>query len=218
MIMVFLVAGFGVAISRPAAAEQTFMDHCLDSYLQKKECPADICQLRCIHDTPDCVKMCLPKECPKIDVAHCPGKYCEVMTDCSDQKICHYQMMGEKPECGDLAYAGQDVECCDGFVKRCGVEFLDGRCDMEGKNSVYNIPICIPCGDGICGQFEDRCNCPEDCKSQLKEPPKLIIPPGVVKQDNVRQPAKNMTEPFSEMKENAEPAPPKWKIIEIHKK
>ena len=101
--MVFLVAGFGVAISRPAAAEQTFMDHCLDSYLQKKECPADICQLRCIHDTPDCVKMCLPKECPKIDVAHCPGKYCEVMTDCSDQKICHYQMMGEKPESTNIA-------------------------------------------------------------------------------------------------------------------
>lgn len=72
-------------------------------------------------------------------------------------------MAGEKADCGDVAYAGQDVACCEGLVRRCGIEFLDGTCDMEGQDSVYNLPICIPCGDGLCGQFENRCNCPEDC-------------------------------------------------------
>ena len=127
-------------------------------------CPKEICELKCPQVSPNCTQICLPKECTKIKAENCPLEYCAVMTDCSNEKICHYQMMGEKPQCGDLAYAGQDVECCDGFAKRCGVAFLDGTCDMEGKNSIYNIPICVPCGDGICGQFEDRCNCPEDCR------------------------------------------------------
>ena len=170
-----------VCIAPQAASDENFLDHCLDSYLQKKICPDKICELRCLHDTPDCVQMCLPKACPKIKAQDCPPQYCQVMTDCSDEKICHYKMTGGQPECGNLAYAGQDVDCCDGLVKRCGVAFFDGRCDMEGKNSVYNLPICIPCGDGICGQFEDRCNCPEDCQQRLKAPVSLPIPPSVTK-------------------------------------
>ena len=158
-----------------AAAEKSFVGYCLESYLATDVCPEKVCEIKCAtgQDAENCTKGCLPKECPRISAADCPLDYCAVMTDCSDEKICQYQMQGEKPQCGDLAYAGQDVECCDGFVKRCGVEFLDGRCDLEGKNSVYNLPICIPCGDGVCGQFEDRCNCPEDCQRKFKEPAEL---------------------------------------------
>ena len=88
-------------------------------------------------------------------------------------------MYGERAKCGDLAYAGQDVDCCPGLVRRCGVEFFDGSCDMEGKNSIYSLPICVPCGDGVCGNFENRCNCPEDCKNPTLDNPvkKKVIAP-----------------------------------------
>jgi hypothetical protein len=167
-----MVLSIGILFPSHAFAEKTFLDYCLDSYVQKGSCPEKTCDLKCPTDEPGCVKVCLPKECPAIAAQDCPLQYCQVMTDCSNEKICHYKMAGEQPECGDLAYAGQDVECCPGLVKRCGIEFIDGRCDMEGKNSVYNLPICIPCGDGICSQFEDHCNCPEDCLIKEPEAPK----------------------------------------------
>lgn len=169
-IFVTLLAAMLWPVEGLAQNKKPFLDFCLDSYMEKNLCPEKICHLRCPKEEPNCVQICLPKECPAIKAEDCPLEYCQIMTDCAAQKICHYQMAGGLPECGDLAYAGQDVECCQGLVKRCGIEFIDGRCDMEGKNSVYNLPICIPCGDGICGQFEDRCNCPEDCKKDFKKP------------------------------------------------
>ena len=171
LIFVFLS---GIFVCSPASAQEFFLDYCLNSFLREDICPPKICEMKCSADqaaNPDCFIGCLPRECPKIKAEDCPADYCAIMTDCSKKKICHYKMAGEQPACGNLAYAGQDVDCCKGFQRRCGVEFLEGYCDMEGKNSIYNIPICIPCGDGICAQFEDRCNCPEDC---LRETPKKV--------------------------------------------
>src|SRR3989338_4932319 len=136
--IIFSFAASLLNISFPEAADpKAFLDHCLDSYVSTNVCPKEICELKCPQVSPNCTQICLPKECTKIKAENCPLEYCAVMTDCSNEKICHYQMLGEKPECGDLAYAGQDVECCEGLVKRCGVAFLDGNCDMEGKNSIY---------------------------------------------------------------------------------
>lgn len=100
--------------------------------------------------------------CDQIDAKDCPLNRCALMVNCRGQEICHFQMF-DPPECGDLSYAGQDVPCCEGLVRRCGMAFLDDTCDMYGDNSEYNLPICIPCGDGICTNFENICNCPEDC-------------------------------------------------------
>ena len=162
----FSIAGFFLFLccATAFAINQKMLDHCVEEYEKNHVCPPGVCQLRCVGSDEDCsVKLCAPLECPQIPVQYCPEEFCAVMESCSKEKICHYKMSGEPAECGDLAYAGQDVACCKGLVKRCGIEFLDGTCDMEGKNSIFNIPICIPCGDGICGQFETRCNCPEDC-------------------------------------------------------
>jgi len=150
----------------PAYAQTEFLNYCFDSYQHQGKCPENICELTCAKDKKGgaCAsKVCLPVECPKIDADHCPAQFCQKMVNCSDDEICNYPMVGEKAQCGDLAYAGQDVDCCRGLVRRCGIQFIDGSCDMEGKDSVYELPICIPCGDGVCGQFENRCNCPEDC-------------------------------------------------------
>ena len=146
------------------AKTKTFREFCWDTYAQEGKCPADMCHLLkpegAAEDAPG---MCLPVKCTDIPADKCPLDYCVVMENCSKEKICHFPMEGGKPKCGDLAYAGQDVPCCKGLERRCGIEFIDATCDMEGKNSVYSLPICIPCGDGICGNFENRCNCPEDC-------------------------------------------------------
>ncbi|MCK5579714.1 MAG: hypothetical protein KAJ18_00415 [Candidatus Omnitrophica bacterium] len=161
MAVIFVVC---MAAGSAQAEEKTFSRHCADIYQKTKKCPAQICELKCVGEKKeDCLKACEPQKCPDISADECPAEFCVQMIDCSDEKICHYKMVGGVPACGDLAYAGQDVECCEGFVRRCGIEFVDATCDMEGKGSVYNLPICIPCGDGMCGQFENRCNCPEDC-------------------------------------------------------
>lgn len=157
-------------VSQAAWAEnpdENFRKFCEESFSTQGQCPADICRLDCLGGKKEeaCPQVCSPRPCPAIAAEACPKKYCTLMTDCSKEKICHYQMFGERAPCGDLAYAGQDVACCEGLVRRCGVEFFDGSCDMEGENSVYALPICIPCGDSICGNFENRCNCPEDCKN-----------------------------------------------------
>ncbi len=162
IIMVFNLA----LVFLPCARAQTIMmAYCSTIYTEKGECPENICKLSCAgnEDKKDCQPACLPEDCTVITADQCPSQYCVVMDDCAGEKICHYPMGGEPAECGDLAYAGQNVECCEGLVRRCGIEFLEGICEMEGKRSVYNLPICIPCGDGICGQFENRCSCPEDC-------------------------------------------------------
>jgi len=139
--------------------------YCQQQQAASGQCPESICRLlgnpQGTEESPP--QECLAKECPQIIPDDCPEDYCSLMEDCSGQKICHYRMPGDPADCGDAAYAGQDVPCCSGLVRRCGIEFLDGTCDMEGKDSVYNLPICIPCGDGICSNFENRCNCPEDC-------------------------------------------------------
>lgn len=163
----FISVGIVLLVSWPArAGQQEFLEYCYNTYIKTKECPT-LCQLQCADETTgkECqTYWCLPRKCTELSAAECPPTYCSLMTNCSQEKICHYQMEGEKPECGDEAYAGQDVSCCPGLVRRCGYEFADGTCDMEGKNDpVYSLPICVSCGDGLCGQFESYCNCPEDC-------------------------------------------------------
>lgn len=152
-----------------AAGKKTFQEFCAQKYQETGKCPEDVCWEKTVvgADEKDQV-LCLPRECPDIAAAACPQEYCTIMENCSNEKICHYQMEGERAQCGDLAYEGQDVECCPGLIRRCGIEFLDGTCDMEGRGSIYSLPICIPCGDGFCTNFESRCNCPEDCGEPLK--------------------------------------------------
>ncbi|HRZ39847.1 MAG TPA: hypothetical protein P5246_02455 [Candidatus Omnitrophota bacterium] len=143
-------------------AQETAIEFCQRMFQETKECPQHSCEVaKC--DGEGCIAdACAPKPCSSFSVEQCLNEFCEVMTDCSGKKVCgdkHY----DPPQCGKLAYDGQGVLCCEGFVRRCGIEFFDHTCDMLGEYSVYSLPICIPCGDGVCANFENRCNCPEDC-------------------------------------------------------
>ncbi len=151
-------------------AEETFFDLCTKKYLKDSVCPADLCHLACMDgsQTQGCPTACIPLPCDKINKTNCPTQFCTVMMDFSKQKVCQPKMQESSiPECGGLAFNGQNVECCKGLVKRCGFDYLDGTCNMEGKNTAYNLPICIPCGDGVCSNFENHCNCPEDCHKDI---------------------------------------------------
>jgi len=137
-----------------------FEQYCLDMMGTAGGCSSEVCMLKTETLTGEAI--CVPRPCDQILAQDCPLDFCAKMINCRGQEICHFQMF-DPPECGNLSYAGQDVPCCDGLVRRCGVAFLDDTCDMYGDNSEYSLPICIPCGDGFCTNFENVCNCPEDC-------------------------------------------------------
>ena len=166
-------------ISSICFAAGTFDDFCTNSFALTKECSASLCALHCQKKKEGgCSWLCVPKPCEQISVKNCPIDYCIVLQGCGKKDVCYPRPTQDPPACGDLAYPYQDVECCEGLQKRCGVEFFDGSCDMEGKNSQYAVPVCLPCGNGTCNQFEDRCNCPEDCDKKYKPPVKPV-------QDNI---------------------------------
>lgn len=139
---------------------------CNDEFRDNRDCPNDICHLACEGgiDYDGCDLICTPRDCVELDSSFCPKDTCDLLKGCDGVNVCYYKSERQPGSCGDIAYAGDDVACCEGFEKRCGIEFFDGTCDMSGEGSIYGVPICIPCGDGICNQFENRCNCPEDCK------------------------------------------------------
>ena len=139
---------------------------CLSAYEKQGTCPAETCRFVCVEGTfkDGCLLACEPKDCLQLSVENCPLDSCQIMDGCVEkEKVC-YPKIEDPSECGELAYVG-GKDCCEGFVKRCGIEFFDGTCDMVGTNTASSTPICLPCGNGICNQFENRCNCPEDCST-----------------------------------------------------
>lgn len=141
-------------------------ENCYQYYYETNICPKQMCNHHCPGGiyTEECEVICEPKPCFEIGVEHCPESVCQIIEGCEGKDVCFPQNDFAPPACGDLAYAGDDIECCEGLTRRCGVEFFDGTCDMAGRFSIYGVPICVPCGNGVCNQFENACNCPEDCK------------------------------------------------------
>lgn len=153
-----------LSYAKPIAAVDLFA-YCQEEYLTNANCPPAVCRPECQprEEFDDCLMVCLPLDCVEISAKDCPTDVCQLLEGCNGEKVCY--PVGELPEpsCGDLGFTG-NASCCEGLVKRCGLEFLDTSCDMEGEFSIYSVPVCVPCGDGVCTNFENRCNCPEDCK------------------------------------------------------
>ena len=163
---VIFLCVWGLFCARYAYAESEGPDSCDIIFRQTGECATDRCKVQCLKNAKSdayCSLHCLPKICFEFEVKDCPKDHCQVLKGCNQEDACYGLLAVESSNCGGLAYSGQSLECCEGFVKRCGVEFFDGTCDMIGQSSMYVVPICIPCGNGVCEQFENRCNCPEDC-------------------------------------------------------
>lgn len=61
--------------------------------------------------------------------------------------------------------AGESVlvsECCEGLKEIPPIRIYDDECNETGMTGwTY---ICSDCGNNICESWENKCNCPEDCK------------------------------------------------------
>lgn len=55
--------------------------------------------------------------------------------------------------------SGVAVECCEGLVELPIMDWFEDECHL--RIGVY--PICSACGDRACDDWENTCNCPEDC-------------------------------------------------------
>jgi len=77
---------------------------------------------------------------------------------------CAPSILGTCVKCRDenAACTPEDIPCCEGLIKvPMAFEDEDGRCVAATCGS-----ICRPCGNGICDDNENRCNCPEDCQEK----------------------------------------------------
>jgi len=140
-------------------------DYCKNQFFDNGSCPDNICSLTCAEFSEEgkCLaKECYGKVCFEISLKNCPKEFCDILIGCSGEKVCYSLPAYESDDCGKLAYTGGN-KCCEGFIKKCGVEYLDKTCEMSPINSSYSVAMCLPCGNGVCNQFENRCNCPEDC-------------------------------------------------------
>jgi hypothetical protein len=78
-------------------------------------------------------------------------------------------------ECGEeyvhpvpCAEAGENrgvaVVCCEGLVEIDNAYPCGHVCGI-----IFGYPLCSACGDGICDDWENSCNCPEDCGPCVEE-------------------------------------------------
>ncbi|MBP9855256.1 MAG: hypothetical protein KBD53_10370 [Candidatus Omnitrophica bacterium] len=164
----FCLLSFNVQAEEPAKKPEIRMEDCQAIFEKSGKCPTEVCSPGCLGGiTYDkCKAGCNPKSCLEIESQYCPTDNCQLIVGCEGKKVCFPQADLLPPSCGGEAYSGGDAPCCSGLVKRCGIEFFDGSCDLVGKYSTYGVPICLPCGNGVCNQFENACNCPEDCQKE----------------------------------------------------
>ncbi len=109
----------------------------------------------------------------------CIGDYCGLLGDfvleyfCENESItsnyyhctngCSDGACVEEPECRTQAdgCTPTTVPCCDGLkAVHKAVMGSDGSCAVATCGS-----ICLPCGNGVCDDRENWCNCPEDCEA-----------------------------------------------------
>ncbi|AGC49042.1 hypothetical protein MYSTI_07770 [Myxococcus stipitatus DSM 14675] len=109
--------------------------------------------------------------CEGLSVERC-GKYpksCEVGIYCDGVRFCRSQSEHPSQEpCAGEGVQGASVACCPGLVARCGVPLASETCSPQTEDE--SEPVCLRCGDGVCGPLEQACNCPEDCAPSEARP------------------------------------------------
>jgi len=65
-------------------------------------------------------------------------------------------------------YPEYNDHCCVGLQEwHSGMDTrvsVGGKCFNTGLLAGSPVGTCIKCGDGVCGEKENLCNCPQDCK------------------------------------------------------
>ena len=176
-------------------------DGCPDGYTPENLPGCGDMEICCVPSVNPCVPegegfesfetdgMCCPGLVPVQDCFYeaggcaCPNCPCFVCTACGDgvcgmgENVCNCpeDCEGPPPECFGLGEAYNEFEtdltCCPGLT-------AVPDCFDEGSGCICpGCPcmICTECGDGSCGPFENKCNCPEDC-SPVPPPPLECYP------------------------------------------
>ena len=82
-------------------------------------------------------------------------------------KLCNYIEVSEEDcikENKSYQITDQPYVCCSGLKAiSCDVPDEQGKCQKECIETIY----CTACGNGICKEPENICNCPEDCLSKI---------------------------------------------------
>jgi len=113
-------------------------------------------------------------------------KLCEADSDCSKDmpyceeigfisgdaiglnNICVVSDCAEEGEQFSKVYVGEYPEsCCEGLIEwDSGFdtrEVVNGECVETGMVSGWPVGTCLNCGNSVCEDIENVCNCPEDC-------------------------------------------------------
>ncbi len=56
------------------------------------------------------------------------------------------------------------IECCEGLKAIPPLDYFDKDCNFRPRIGVTEGAICSDCGNGTCESWENKCNCPKDCK------------------------------------------------------
>ncbi|QSQ18444.1 hypothetical protein JY572_28515 [Myxococcus landrumensis] len=109
--------------------------------------------------------------CEGLSVERC-GEYpldCEVAVYCDEVRFCRRLDRNQEQEtCAGEGMRLGSRACCPGLVARCGGEWEDAPRGAEAGDT--SEPLCIRCGDGVCGVFEEARGCPEDCATSEARP------------------------------------------------
>jgi len=150
-------------------------------------CEDGVCAAHCTYEKPcaaegwpsyvplECCEGLVSSSCDAPDAqGQCQKCFSHtVCTKCNDgvcgpgENICNCPQ--DCKECGELGDfvcpPDRGCKCCNGFspVRQCDIAGI-GQCYCEDENRY----ICIDCGDGVCGPFEQKCNCPQDCPDEHK--------------------------------------------------
>ena len=91
--------------------------------------------------------------------------YCKCEPDSRDcwsgNFTCHFPC--EEMPCKEAGESSYVFGCCEGLKEIQPIRAYDDECNFTGI--IGGTPICSDCGNGRCEEWENKCNCPEDCIS-----------------------------------------------------
>lgn len=179
-------------LAKTVGVEIIYKGKCGEKECEKDaDCPQPRCGptgTRCIGFKAECIEgKCVTVEEPKPETCKdlcgdgvCQEVVCEAVgCPCAEtSKTCPQDCKPETEiKCtkeGESMPVYPGHKCCEGLKPISCIKPANGICPSRPcAGAVY----CARCGNGICGPGENMCNCPRDCKSNIREKIQPVEPP-----------------------------------------
>jgi len=163
---------------------QSYPDECLPGpqdvsyYLKEWWCDNNTARNTIFTCTIDCIEgacytnetVCIGSECITNETISCGDGICDEGELCPVDCDLGCAMEGENYS---TYFADYPERCCSGLTEwASGTDIREVKGDWcldSGKVADLDIGICLNCGNGVCEDIENLCNCPEDCEPVLEE-------------------------------------------------